>query len=41
MEALAELPHVEAHSLPGTLGLYKEFALDVAASILPFLTRSR
>ncbi|MGV0023451.1 hypothetical protein [Phormidesmis priestleyi] len=41
MEALADLPRVEAHSLPGTLGLYEEFAPDVAASILPFLTRSQ
>lgn len=40
MKALAELPNVEAQSLPGTLGLYEEFAPDVAALILPFLTRS-
>ena len=40
MEALAELPHVEAQSSPGTLGLYEEFAPDIAALILPFLKRS-
>jgi pimeloyl-ACP methyl ester carboxylesterase len=37
MEALAELPDVQVKRLPGTLGLYEEYAVEVAELVLPFL----
>lgn len=37
MEALASLSKVQSERLPGSLGLYEEYASEVAAIILPFL----
>ncbi len=40
MEAMAALPNVQAvHHSPGSLGLYEEFAPEVADSLLPFLAQ--
>jgi hypothetical protein len=38
MEAIAELPNVQTHRLPGSLGLHEEYAAEVGAIALPFLT---
>jgi pimeloyl-ACP methyl ester carboxylesterase len=40
MEAIAELPNVQTHRLPGSLGLHEEYAAEVGAIALPFLTAS-
>jgi hypothetical protein len=37
MEALAELPGVEARRLPGALGLHEEYPKQVVEAALPFL----
>jgi pimeloyl-ACP methyl ester carboxylesterase len=40
MRALAEVPGIVSHSLPGTLGLHEEYAEDLYNAIDPFLTSS-
>jgi len=37
MEALSELPGMQSHHIPGSLGLHEEYASEVAAIVLPFL----
>ncbi|HEY9620046.1 MAG TPA: alpha/beta hydrolase [Crinalium sp.] len=37
MDAMATVPGIQSLTLPGTLGLYEEYAADVAAALLPFL----
>ncbi|MBE9016407.1 alpha/beta hydrolase [Chroococcidiopsis sp. CCALA 051] len=37
MEALATLPGVQTKTLPGSLGLYEEYAAELAEIVLPFL----
>ena len=37
MEAIASLPHVQAHRLPGSLGVYEEYGNEVGAIALQFL----
>ncbi|MEG4350293.1 alpha/beta hydrolase [Microcoleus sp. LAD1_D3] len=37
MEAIAQLPGIESHHLPGSLGLHEEYADEVAEIIKPFL----
>lgn len=37
MEALAEIPGIQTQKLPGTLGLYEEFAEAVVEAVEPFL----
>ena len=39
MEAITQIPGVQAHTLPGTLGLHEEYASDVVDAVLPFLAR--
>lgn len=38
MEALAALPQIQVKRLPGTLGLYEEYASEVATIAVPFLS---
>jgi pimeloyl-ACP methyl ester carboxylesterase len=38
MLALAAVPNVISHTLPGTLGLHEEYPAELAEAILPFLT---
>lgn len=38
MEALAALPQIQVKRLPGTLGLHEEYASEVGAIALPFLS---
>lgn len=40
MEAIAQCPHVDIKHLPGSLGLYEEFADDIANWARPFLMDS-
>ena len=40
MEALASLPGVQARTLPGSLGLYEEYATELAEVVLAFLSNS-
>ncbi|WP_309738316.1 alpha/beta fold hydrolase [Chamaesiphon sp. OTE_20_metabat_361] len=37
MLALAEVPHVISHTLPGTLGMHEEYPAELYEVILPFL----
>lgn len=37
MEAIAALPGVQTHRLPGSLGLHEEFPTELAAVVIPFL----
>ena len=37
MIALAEVPHVISHTLPGTLGMHEEYPAELSEVILPFL----
>ncbi|MCC5635045.1 alpha/beta hydrolase [Nostoc sp. CHAB 5844] len=37
MEAMAALPRIQSLTLPGTLGMYEEYAAEVAQAALPFL----
>lgn len=37
MEALSELPGMQSHHIPGSLGLHEEYASEVAAIMLSFL----
>lgn len=37
MEAVAAIPRIQTHTLPGTLGLHEEYAAEVATVALPFL----
>lgn len=37
MAAMAALPRIESQTLPGTLGMYEEYAAEVAQATLPFL----
>jgi pimeloyl-ACP methyl ester carboxylesterase len=39
MEAIAKLPNVQTQRLPGSLGLHEEYAAEVAAIALPFLSQ--
>jgi hypothetical protein len=36
MQALAELPGIEADTLPGSLGLYEEYGAEVGAIALAY-----
>lgn len=38
MEALAALPQIQVKRLPGTLGLYEEYASEVSTIAVPFLS---
>jgi pimeloyl-ACP methyl ester carboxylesterase len=38
MSALAAVPNVSSHTLPGTLGMHEEYPAEIYAAILPFLT---
>ncbi|MBU7587222.1 MAG: alpha/beta fold hydrolase [Nostoc sp. TH1S01] len=40
MSAMAALPGIQSLSLPGTLGMYEEYAAEVAEAALPFLSRA-
>jgi pimeloyl-ACP methyl ester carboxylesterase len=37
MEAIAQLPNIQTHRLPGSLGLHEEYAAEVSAIARPFL----
>lgn len=37
MEAMAAVPGIQSLTLPGTLGMYEEYAAEVAEAALPFL----
>ena len=37
MEAMAAVPGIRSLTLPGTLGMYEEYAVEVAEAVLPFL----
>lgn len=37
MEAMAAVPGIQSRTLPGTLGMYEEYAAEVAEAALPFL----
>ncbi len=37
MAAMATIPGVQSLTLPGTLGMYEEYAAEVAEALLPFL----
>lgn len=37
MEAMAAIPGIQSLTLPGTLGMYEEYAAEVAEAALPFL----
>ncbi len=39
MAALAEIPGIQTQKLPGTLGLYEEFADELVEAVEPFLLR--
>jgi pimeloyl-ACP methyl ester carboxylesterase len=38
MSALAAVPSVISHTLPGTLGMHEEYPAEISDAILPFLT---
>ncbi len=37
MEAMAAVPGIQSLTLPGTLGMHEEYAVEVALSVMPFL----
>jgi pimeloyl-ACP methyl ester carboxylesterase len=37
MEEMAAIPGIQSLTLPGTLGIYEEYATEVAEAVLPFL----
>jgi pimeloyl-ACP methyl ester carboxylesterase len=39
MEALAAVPHVVSHHLPGTLGMHEEYPQELYPVLLPFLVK--
>ncbi len=41
MQAMAAVPGIRSLTLPGTLGMHEEYAVEVALSVLPFLDASQ